>query len=132
MTDIPIEAKMVEATLTDEMIASMKEKIGLDLRIDHSIFNEEATRIAILKFAAGIGDINPLWIDAEYATKTSYGGIAAPPSFVIGVFSGLQFGWPGLGSAPCFSRGKRSKCLTSWRNWKSSERGFVSSSSTRS
>ncbi|MBI5947258.1 MAG: MaoC family dehydratase N-terminal domain-containing protein [Chloroflexi bacterium] len=89
---------MTEATLTEEMIASMKEKVGLDLRIDHSIFNEEATRLAIAKFAAGIGDINPLWTDAQYAAGSCYGGLVAPPSFVIGVFSGLQFGWPGLGS----------------------------------
>ncbi len=92
------QALMPEALLSDEMIAEMRKKIGAELRIDHSVFNEEATRLAILKFAGGIGDANPLWCDPEYAARTRFGVQVAPPSFVIGCFSGLQFGWPGLGS----------------------------------
>ena len=91
-------ARMTEAVLTDEMMEAMKAKIGVDLRIEHSTNNEVATRLAIVRFADGIGDTNPLWRDASYATGTVYGGLAAPPSFVICCFSGLQFGWPGLGS----------------------------------
>jgi acyl dehydratase len=89
---------MAEAAITPEMIEAMRARIGADLRIEHSINNEEATRIAIAKFAAGIGDTNPLWTDATYAASSHYGSLVAPPSFVIGVFSGIQFGWPGLGS----------------------------------
>ena len=33
----------------------------------------------IKKFAEAIGDANPLWQDEEYAKKTKYGGIIAPP-----------------------------------------------------
>jgi acyl dehydratase len=91
-------ARMVEAVITDEMMAAMSAKAGVALRIDHSVNNEEATRIAILKFAGGIGDGNPLWTDADYAAASPYRGLIAPPSFVIGCFSGIQFGWPGLGS----------------------------------
>lgn len=96
--DKTTEAKMPEAVITDEMIASMKARAGVDLRIDHSINNEEATRIAVIKFAGGIGDVNPLWTDAEHAAKSDFGAPVAPPSFVIGCFSGIQFGWPGLGA----------------------------------
>jgi acyl dehydratase len=96
--DVPDTARMAEATLTDEMIEAMKAKIGLELRIDHSTNNEVATRLAITRFADGIGDTNPLWRDETYAAGTVYGRLAAPPSFVICCFSGLQFGWPGLGS----------------------------------
>jgi acyl dehydratase len=92
------EALMPEAVIDDGMIASMQAKAGVNLRIDHSVNNEEATRIAVTKFAGGIGDINPLWTDAEYATASDYGAPVAPPSFVIGCFSGIQFGWPGLGA----------------------------------
>lgn len=92
-------ARMAEATITDEMIASMQEKVGVSLRIGHSINNEDATRLAIAKFAGGIGDTNPLWTDDEYAKQTRFGGIVAPPSWVLCCFSGLQFGWPGLGSS---------------------------------
>lgn len=92
------EARMPEAVIDDAMIESMKAKAGVDLRISHSINNEEVTRIAVAKFAGGIGDINPLWTDTEHATGSDYHAPVAPPSFVIGCFSGIQFGWPGLGS----------------------------------
>jgi acyl dehydratase len=91
-------AVMPQAVITDEMLASMAAKAGASLRIDHSVNNELASRIAVAKFAGGIGDINPLWTDEEYARRSPYGAPVAPPSFVIGCFSGIQFGWPGLGS----------------------------------
>ncbi len=89
---------MAEAELTAEMVEEMRQKIGVELRIDHSINNEEATRLAILKFAAAIGDTNSLWVDEGYACTSVYGAPVAPPSWVICCFAGLQFGWPGLGS----------------------------------
>jgi acyl dehydratase len=92
------EALMPQAVITGEMLAAMTAKAGSVLRIDHSVNNELASRIAVAKFAGGIGDINPLWTDQEYARRSPYGAPVAPPSFVIGCFSGIQFGWPGLGS----------------------------------
>jgi acyl dehydratase len=92
------QAVMPQAVITDEMIDSMAARAGATLRIDHSINNELASRLAVAKFAGGIGDINPLWTDQEYARHSPYGASVAPPSFVIGCFSGIQFGWPGLGS----------------------------------
>ena len=71
-------ARMAEATITDEMIASMQDKVGVSLRIGHSINNEDATRLAIAKFAGGIGDTNPLWTEDEYAKQTRFGAIVAP------------------------------------------------------
>jgi Acyl dehydratase len=91
-------AAMPQTMIDDEMLAAMTEKVGANLRIDHSVNNEFASRIAVTKFAGGIGDINPLWTDAEYAAGSPYEAPVAPPSFVIGCFSGIQFGWPGLGS----------------------------------
>lgn len=89
---------MPQAVIDDAMIESMRAKAGANLRIEHSVNNEVATRIAVTKFVGGIGDINPLWTDADHATASPYGGPVAPPSFIIGCFSGIQFGWPGLGS----------------------------------
>jgi acyl dehydratase len=37
----------------------------------------------IRQFAEAIGDTNPLYVDEEYAAKSIYGGIIAPPSFPI-------------------------------------------------
>jgi acyl dehydratase len=53
--------------------------------------------MAILKFADGIGDPNPLWRNEEYAKKTRFGSIVAPPSWVFACFAGINFGWKGLG-----------------------------------
>jgi acyl dehydratase len=95
---------MPEAKLTDQMVEQMQKRAGTELRIDHSVFNEEATRIAVIKFTGGIGDINPLWTDVDHARRSPWGAPVAPPSFVIGCFSGIQFGWPGLGSFHSASR----------------------------
>ncbi len=86
-----------DARLNDEMLAEVRKLIGTKFRIAHSVNNEEATRMAILKFADGIGDINPLWTDPEYAEKTRYGTIVAPPSWVFSVFSGIQYSFRGVG-----------------------------------
>lgn len=42
----------------------------------------EIEKGAIRKFARAIGDTNPLHQDEEYARKSHYGGIIAPPTFV--------------------------------------------------
>jgi len=91
------KAEMPKASITQEMLDSMRAKLGLKLRTDDSIHNEDATRMTILKFTEGIGDPNPLWTDAEYAKKTRYGSIIAPPSFIWACFAQVQFGWRGLG-----------------------------------
>jgi len=91
------EVKFPEARMTDEMLAEVRKLIGTRLRIANSINNEEATRLSILKFADGIGDTNPLWRDPEYAEKTRYGTIVAPPSWVFSVFSGVQYSFRGVG-----------------------------------
>ncbi len=43
----------------------------------------EVEKGAIKKFAQAIDDPNPLWQDEEYAKKSVYGGIIAPPTFAI-------------------------------------------------
>ena len=94
-----VKVNFPDGRLTDELLAEVRKLIGTNFRIGHSINNEEATRIAILKFAEGIGDTNPLWSDPEYAAKTRYGTIVAPPSWVFSVFSGIHStasgGWAG-------------------------------------
>jgi acyl dehydratase len=87
---------MAEGTITPELMAEMESKKGLKLRIGSSVFNEYATTDNIRKFVNGIGDMNPLYHDALYAGKTPYESIIAPPSFVLSVLAGVQFGWRGL------------------------------------
>jgi acyl dehydratase len=61
-----------------EQVTQMMGKTG-----DPMIF--EVERGAIKKFADAVGDLNPLYWDHEYAKKSRYGAIIAPPGF---------FGWP--------------------------------------
>ena len=98
---------MAQATITDEMIADMRARAGVRLRIDHSVNHEETTRLAVARFAGAVGDPNPLWTDGARAAASPYGRAVAPPSWVIAAFSGIQFGWPGLGS---FHSGSRLTC----------------------
>jgi len=45
----------------------------------------EVEKGAIRRYADAVGDFNPLYWDEEYAAKSRYGSIIAPPGF---------FGWP--------------------------------------
>lgn len=57
----------------------------------------------IRRFAQAIGDDNPLYLDEEYAKKSRYGGIIAPPTFPTtfgfegeGVLQGLDINYARL------------------------------------
>lgn len=89
-------AKLAEASLTDEALTKWQERIGLELRVGN-VFNQTVSYEAIRNFANGIGDINPLYKDPEYAGKTRYKALTASPSWTASVFPHwvLQ-GLPGL------------------------------------
>ena len=62
-----------------------------------SVFNESATAQAIGRFCDGVGESNPLYRDREYARRSLWGGLVAPPSFVMSVFPGwILQGLPGV------------------------------------
>jgi acyl dehydratase len=96
-TDTTIGQGLATGKFTDEMLQQMRDLIGTELRTDACVNNEEATRLAVLRFAEGIGDDNPLWTDAEYAASGPYGGVIAPPSFIFACLGSVQVGWRGLG-----------------------------------
>ncbi|MGW1027850.1 FAS1-like dehydratase domain-containing protein [Streptomyces sp. NPDC002577] len=92
-----ITKELATGKFTDEMLDGMRALIGTELRTDACVNNEYATRLAILRFAEGIGDDNPLWTDDEYAAKGPFGEIIAPPSFIFACLGSVQVGWRGLG-----------------------------------
>lgn len=73
-----------EGRITKEALEKWRERIGQDLRVSWK-YNELASQEAIRNFANGVGDPNLLWRDAEYASKTRYGCIVAPPSWLYSV-----------------------------------------------
>ncbi|MGW4909137.1 FAS1-like dehydratase domain-containing protein [Streptomyces sp. NPDC004270] len=92
-----IGKELATGNFTDEMLDGMRALIGTELRTDACVNNEYATRLAILRFAEGIGDDNLLWTDEEYAAKGPFGEIVAPPSFIFACLGSVQVGWRGLG-----------------------------------
>ena len=65
---------MSESVITKEM----KDAIGVES--DPVVYQIEEG--AILRFAEAIGDTNPIFNDKNEASKTKYGGIVAPPTFL--------------------------------------------------
>jgi acyl dehydratase len=92
-----VTTELARGKFTDEMLEEMRALIGTELRTDACVNNEYATRLAILRFAEGIGDDNPLWTDPEYAARSPHGTLIAPPSFIFACLGSVQVGWRGLG-----------------------------------
>jgi acyl dehydratase len=92
-----ITRELARGMFTDEMLADMRARKGLELRTDACVNNEDATRLAIMRFCEGVGDDNPLWTDPAYAAATPHGTLLAPPSFIFACLASVQFGWRGLG-----------------------------------
>jgi acyl dehydratase len=82
--------------LTTDGVEKFREKVGVDWPYTRwTTWNEEATRDGIRHYAYGFGDDNPLFCEPEYAAKSRWGGIIAPPGFLEG--AGLT---PQLPDAP--------------------------------
>lgn len=77
----------------------MRKKIGEE----HGPFVMAVEKGALIKFSKSIGETNPIYFDEEYAKKTRFGGLIAPPTFVSCYITDLSadmydFETPGLRS----------------------------------
>jgi len=87
---------LAEGVITDEALREWEDRIGLDLRISN-IFNRTVSYEAIRNYVNGIGDNNPLYRDEEYASKTRYKRLVAPPNWLYSVFpTWVLQGLPGI------------------------------------
>jgi hypothetical protein len=72
--------------------------------------NKEVTWDGIRHFVDGIGDLNPLYRDREYAAKTRYSCLIAPPSYLATMSSAVNYpdppGFLPLPDFPLFVVGK--------------------------
>ena len=102
------EAARVESEekgrITDEGIARIRERIGQGFE-GRRQWNTEISRDAIYHLAIAIGDLSPLYLDEEYAKKTRWGTLLAPPIILNSMdtlravgSSGLPEGLPGVHS----------------------------------
>src|SRR4030042_4574910 len=91
-------------------------KLGVwppDPRVNYvaGLNNEWVTQDLIRHYADAIGDKNPLWRSEEYARKTRWGGIIAPPRFMD--CSAPTF----VGSGRDYPRGMRPLVAGAKRTW---------------
>ncbi len=82
-------SRLDEGLITDEGIEALNARIGKPLR--HLARRVDVTQEWIDRFALGIGDLNPLWTDPLYASRTRHGGTLAPPTMVF-CLSGWDIG----------------------------------------
>ena len=75
---------MTESSLIPD---EFRDKIGVEWEV--GVF--EVEKGMIQRFVRAIDDPNPLWQDEEYARQSPYGGIIAPPTFIVTI-GGEQFG----------------------------------------
>ena len=71
-----------KVTNVDEFEAEYKKGIGLDQELEAHC---DASQGHIAYFADAVGDYNPLWTNEDYARKSRFGMITAPPSFFFKV-----------------------------------------------
>ena len=92
MRDKPTQGK-----ITDEAIAAAKAMIGLRLRPEGP-YLQDVTIDTIRNFCNGIGDLNPLYRDSEYARNSRYANVIAPPMFPMayGWLGRTRWGLPGV------------------------------------
>jgi acyl dehydratase len=76
------EVESQTPTLNEDSLAEARRLIGVDYRGARATI--EITRDNIRDFCNYIGSDNPLFLDEDYARRTRWGGIIAPP-FMVGM-----------------------------------------------
>jgi acyl dehydratase len=87
----------------DEFEAEYRKGIGTEIDLNKQRFLTEASRDNIMNFADAVGDNNPLWTDEEYASKSRFGMITAPPTFIYNIHHGSTPSNIGTISVPVFN-----------------------------
>ncbi|MBI4267325.1 MAG: MaoC family dehydratase N-terminal domain-containing protein [Chloroflexi bacterium] len=88
------ETKLI--TTLEEFEAERAKGIGVTLPPTGKVADVNLDTIS--RFVEGIGDYNPLWTNEEYAKKSRFGMVAAPPTFVYSMSIGS--GVSGSGNIP--------------------------------
>jgi acyl dehydratase len=79
---------------TPEELARVRAKIGQKVTINEPPHLTEVTRDAVRHWAQAVGDRNPIYIDEDYAKKSSLGGLTCPPCMLY-AFSRISIGYRG-------------------------------------
>lgn len=93
--------ELIAVAMSSDALATARSLIGMPIRVE--LWCHEATRDTIRRYAWGIGDDNPLYCDPDYAAKTRWKTIIAPPTFFYSVFDAVVA--PGLPDVHWFYAG---------------------------
>ena len=74
----------IGSRITEEMLDDLRSRFGKRQPV-HRQWNTGASYDTIRHFAEGIGDMNPLWLDRQYAESSPWRRIWAPPTYVAGM-----------------------------------------------
>ncbi len=72
--------------MSEESLLTAEIKTMVGQETDLPIL-EEVDKASIIRYAHAISDLNPLYLDGEYARKTEFGGVIAPPTYIFDVVS---------------------------------------------
>ncbi len=94
------QAEVTFGKITEEGLVKLRAAFGRPYYMIRQ--NEVASKDAIRQFCNGIGDENPLFREPEYAARTRWGHIIAPPMFLYAVAApqGME-GLPGVHAFHC-------------------------------
>ena len=84
----------------DEFEREYREGIGKEVDMNPQRFLVEAARDTIMNFADAVGDGNPLWTSEEYAAKSRFGMLTAPPTFLYNINHGSTPALAPVGQPP--------------------------------
>jgi acyl dehydratase len=67
----------------EQLLARLREEID----VEHVESLGEISAVLIKRYAAAVGDSNPLYTDSDFARAQGYADVIAPPNFVAAVIS---------------------------------------------
>lgn len=82
------------ATISEAELARLRGRIGEVIEITEHPYLTETSRDGIRRWALATGDRNQLYFDEDYAAKSAYGTVVAPPCLPY-AFSRLSIGYRG-------------------------------------
>ena len=100
---------MAFSKITDEQVAELRSRIGKPITRVTEPFYREVNVDAARNYAHAIGDNNPLWLDREYAARTRWGGLLAPPTVLYSTENTVSGAVEGLAGVHAMFAG------TDWR-----------------
>lgn len=79
-----IAERSVYGRITEDAVAKVRARIGKRYRIEQP-YLRYVNADSIRHVAHGIGDTNPLWLDAGHAARSRYGALINPPALFYAV-----------------------------------------------